>query len=166
MGGGGIALPFLTSGLDGGEWSASRPCRFTPGEIAPSTHWRGGWVGPRAGLDYVEKRKILHLSGFEHRPLSRPCCTQSLYRLSYPGSPSDCASPLTFVMKLMRSPCCLYVAVPPPHIVARQRAIATYIISLFVCVSVSPPPTNILVFCEVCVVSRESRRLVLPTASC
>jgi hypothetical protein len=42
--------------LVGGEWSASRPGRFTPGEIAPSTHWTGGWVGPRAGLDDVEKR--------------------------------------------------------------------------------------------------------------
>jgi hypothetical protein len=28
---------FLTSGLVGGEWSASRPCRFTPGERAPGT---------------------------------------------------------------------------------------------------------------------------------
>jgi hypothetical protein len=24
--------------------------RFTPGERTPSTHWIGGWVGPRAGL--------------------------------------------------------------------------------------------------------------------
>jgi len=28
--------------------------------IEPSgTHWVGGWVGPRAGLDAVAKRKIL-----------------------------------------------------------------------------------------------------------
>jgi hypothetical protein len=26
----GIAAPFLTSALDGAEWPASRPCRFTP----------------------------------------------------------------------------------------------------------------------------------------
>jgi hypothetical protein len=37
---------FLTSALAGGEWSPSRPCRFTP-----STHWIGCWVGPRASLD-------------------------------------------------------------------------------------------------------------------
>jgi hypothetical protein len=43
----------LTSALDGGEWSASRSCRFTP-----STNWIGGWVGPRAGLDATEKNKI------------------------------------------------------------------------------------------------------------
>jgi hypothetical protein len=34
---------FLTSALAGGEWSASRPCRFTSGERAPGTHWIGGW---------------------------------------------------------------------------------------------------------------------------
>jgi hypothetical protein len=33
--------------------------RFTPGERAPGTHWIGGWVGPRAGLDDVEKRKLI-----------------------------------------------------------------------------------------------------------
>jgi hypothetical protein len=46
----------LTSALDGGEWPASRPGRFTPRERAPGTHWIGGWVGPRAGLDAVVKR--------------------------------------------------------------------------------------------------------------
>jgi hypothetical protein len=49
---------FLTSALDGGELSASRPGRFTPGERASDTHWIGGWVGPRAVLDTVVKRKI------------------------------------------------------------------------------------------------------------
>jgi hypothetical protein len=46
---------FLTSALDGIEWSASRTGRFTPGERAPGTHWIGAWVGPRAGLDNMEK---------------------------------------------------------------------------------------------------------------
>jgi hypothetical protein len=48
----------LTSALDGGEWSASRPGRFTPWERAPGTHWIGVWVVPRAILDAVAKRKI------------------------------------------------------------------------------------------------------------
>jgi hypothetical protein len=48
----------LTSALDGGEWSASRPGRFTPRETAPGTHWIGGWVGPRTVLDTEMKRKI------------------------------------------------------------------------------------------------------------
>jgi hypothetical protein len=46
------------SALDGGEWSASRPGHFNPRERAPGTHWIGGWVGPRAVLDAVVKRKI------------------------------------------------------------------------------------------------------------
>jgi hypothetical protein len=29
-----------------------------PRETAPDTHWIGGWVGPRAVLDVVVKRKI------------------------------------------------------------------------------------------------------------
>jgi hypothetical protein len=48
----------LTSALDGGEWSASRPGRFTPKERASGTHWIGGWMGPRAVLDAMVKRKI------------------------------------------------------------------------------------------------------------
>jgi hypothetical protein len=38
-------------------------------------------VGPRAGLDYAERRKILRLPGLELRPLGRPASSQSLYRL-------------------------------------------------------------------------------------
>jgi hypothetical protein len=67
-GSGVTAPPFLTSAIGGGEWSPSRTGCFTPGEIVPGTHWVGGWVGPRAGLDIVEKRIILPLPGFE--PLS------------------------------------------------------------------------------------------------
>jgi hypothetical protein len=48
----------LTSALVGGEWSASCSGLFTPRERAPGTHWIGGWVGPRAVLDAVVKRKI------------------------------------------------------------------------------------------------------------
>jgi hypothetical protein len=70
---------FLTSALVGGEWSTSCPSRFNPGERAPI------WVGPRIGLDDVE-RTILPLAGLELR-LPRPRLTRSqwLYRLSYPG---------------------------------------------------------------------------------
>jgi hypothetical protein len=69
---------FLTSVLVGGEWSASRPCLFTPEERAPDTHWIKGWVGPRAGLDEVEKRKFLTLPGLELRPLGFPARSQSI----------------------------------------------------------------------------------------
>jgi hypothetical protein len=49
----------LISALDGGEWSASRPSRFTPKERDPGAHWIGGWVGPRVVLDAMVKREIL-----------------------------------------------------------------------------------------------------------
>jgi hypothetical protein len=48
----------LTSALERGEWSASRPGRFTSRERTSGTYWTGGWVGPRAVLDVVVKRKI------------------------------------------------------------------------------------------------------------
>jgi hypothetical protein len=66
--------------------SASRPGSFIPGGRALGTPWTGGWVDPRAGLDDVEKRKFLTLLGLELQPLGRPACSQSLYRLRYPGS--------------------------------------------------------------------------------
>jgi hypothetical protein len=53
-----ISTHSLTSALDGGEWSASRIGRFTPRKGVLGTHWIGGWVGPRAVLDAVVKRKI------------------------------------------------------------------------------------------------------------
>jgi hypothetical protein len=39
---GGVEV-FLTSPLLGGESTASRPCRFTPGERLPGTLRIGGW---------------------------------------------------------------------------------------------------------------------------
>jgi hypothetical protein len=66
----------VTSTLVGGEWPASSPARFTSGERAPGTHWIGDWVGPRAGLDDVEKREFLILRRLELRPLGRPAYSQ------------------------------------------------------------------------------------------
>jgi hypothetical protein len=46
--------------------------RFLPPEKEPpGTHWIGGWVGPRTGLDFVEKRNVLPLPGIQPR-LSSP----------------------------------------------------------------------------------------------
>jgi hypothetical protein len=72
---------FLTSALVGSEWSASRPGCSTPG-----THWIGGWVDTRAGLNDMEKKKILTPLGLEFRSLGRPARSQSLYRPRYPSS--------------------------------------------------------------------------------
>jgi hypothetical protein len=48
-----IAQPFFTSALYLGESSVSRP-----GERTPGTHWIGGRVGRKAGVNTVEKREI------------------------------------------------------------------------------------------------------------
>jgi hypothetical protein len=48
---------FLTSAQDGGDWSDSLPGHFTPEERAPGTHWLGGWVGPKVGLDVVANKQ-------------------------------------------------------------------------------------------------------------
>jgi hypothetical protein len=75
----------LTSAVEGGEWSASRPGRaLPPGETAPGTPWTGGWVGPRASLDAEVRGKILCLCRGSNP--GRPVRSQTLHWLSYPGS--------------------------------------------------------------------------------
>jgi hypothetical protein len=56
---------FLTSALVRAKWFALRPCRFTPGERSPTTRWRGVWMGPRAGLNDMEKLTLLTPWGLE-----------------------------------------------------------------------------------------------------
>jgi hypothetical protein len=40
------------------EWSASRPDRFSLGIEPLVPNWLLGWVGPRAGVGAIGKRKI------------------------------------------------------------------------------------------------------------
>jgi hypothetical protein len=60
-----IVPSFLTSALD--EVVSFKPLLLYPPPIPPEqfprTHWKEGWVGPRASLDAVEKRKIFPLPG-------------------------------------------------------------------------------------------------------
>jgi hypothetical protein len=66
--------------------SLKRVVSFTPrplyarGNIQPRTHWIGGWVSPRAGLD-TGKRKSLALA--ENRTPTIQARSPSLYLLSY-----------------------------------------------------------------------------------
>jgi hypothetical protein len=75
----------LTSALDGGEWSASRPSRFTSRERAPGTRWIGGWVGPRAVMEAVVKWTI-PISRRESNPRTPIVQPVALYGLSCHGS--------------------------------------------------------------------------------
>jgi hypothetical protein len=70
---------FSTSALVGGVVSFTPRPLYIPGERAPGTHWIGGWVGPRVGLEDVEKGKFLTLPGLELRSLCRPARGQSLH---------------------------------------------------------------------------------------
>jgi hypothetical protein len=59
-------IPPRISALDGGEWSASSPGHFTPREGTPATHWIGGWVVPRAGINAGgEEKNSQPLPGLE-----------------------------------------------------------------------------------------------------
>jgi hypothetical protein len=50
---------FLTLALLGGECSTAHPRCIISMEEVPSTHWRGGWVDSRAGLDDGVKKNGL-----------------------------------------------------------------------------------------------------------
>jgi hypothetical protein len=79
---GGIAQLFLNLGTRKGcVFSASRPGRLYPRE-RPGTHCTGGWVGPGAGLDRCGKSRPTGI-----RSPDLPACSESLYRLRYPGFP-------------------------------------------------------------------------------
>ena len=69
----------MTTALEGGEGTASRPGALYPRE-RPSTQFTGGWVGPRAGLNRCVKCRPTGI-----RYPDRPARSQSLYRLRYPA---------------------------------------------------------------------------------
>jgi hypothetical protein len=54
---GGTALPFFTSALDEVSGQSHAPASLHPRERASGSHWIRSWVGPRAGLDAMEKGK-------------------------------------------------------------------------------------------------------------
>jgi hypothetical protein len=68
---------FLTSEQAGGKWSTSGPGHFTPG-----THWTGGWLNPRSGLDILEKKNFFHLLRIDHQIILTILTTLSQLRLN------------------------------------------------------------------------------------
>jgi hypothetical protein len=76
-----IELRFLNLGT-GCRWVvASRSGRFTTWEKAPDINWIGGLMGPRAGLDDMEKWKFFTLLRLELQTFGCPARSQSLYQL-------------------------------------------------------------------------------------
>jgi hypothetical protein len=67
-GSGGIDPHFLDLGTSWRLVVSFTPRPLYPGERASGTHWIGGWVDRKAGLDDTEKGKFLTLPGLELRP--------------------------------------------------------------------------------------------------
>jgi hypothetical protein len=57
----------------GTSWSdqAHVPVALSATKFPPCAHWIGGWVGPRTGMDDVERTEKSTLPGFELRSLGR-----------------------------------------------------------------------------------------------
>jgi hypothetical protein len=78
---------FLTSAIDGGEWSASRPDRALPREKDPRYTLDRRLGGPQSWSGKEARGNILYL-----RPGSNPyrslveSVVRHYYRLNYPGS--------------------------------------------------------------------------------
>jgi hypothetical protein len=70
---------FLTSALDGGDWSASRPGRYMPVEALPvRVVYEGGWASGPVWTRGRRERKSLPCSYAEWNP-GRPTHIVSLY---------------------------------------------------------------------------------------
>jgi len=94
IGGVEVQLNFsLTSALEGGVWSASRPGRLYLRE-RPGTHCTGGWVGPGAGLDRCGKSRPTGI-----RSPDLPARSEWLHRLHYSGSTECKMSNINFIRK-------------------------------------------------------------------
>ena len=70
----------LTLELDGGGWSAPRPGRFTPGKDPVPIVQEAGWAPTPVWMGAE------NLSSTGIRCPDRQARSESLYRLSYPGS--------------------------------------------------------------------------------
>jgi hypothetical protein len=79
----GIAPPLLTPALYGANGQLHVPAALPLKERASVIYWVGGWLGFRAGMDAMEKKKI-SCPCRESIP-DHPAHSLSLYRLSYPG---------------------------------------------------------------------------------
>jgi hypothetical protein len=65
-------------------------------------------LGPRTGLDDVERNKTLPLPGLELRPHGHPARSRSLYRVHYPGSLTKTAKKHNLIQAVIL----LYVSSP------------------------------------------------------
>jgi hypothetical protein len=60
---------FFTSALDGVSGQRHAPAALYSWERTPGTHWIGGWVGLRAGLDTEARGNMLFASTGDRTPV-------------------------------------------------------------------------------------------------
>jgi hypothetical protein len=71
-----VSAPFLTLALSGSEEPASYPCHFSVRDPTFDTHYIESWLGFRASVDFMQKRKIFPLLGIESQLVG--CSVSSL----------------------------------------------------------------------------------------
>jgi hypothetical protein len=71
-GSGFIDPQFLDFGTSWGWVVSYTPLPLYPGERAPGTHFIGGWVGPRAGLDDMEENSWPYQDSNSHPSVVQP----------------------------------------------------------------------------------------------
>jgi hypothetical protein len=77
MGSGCIDPHFLDLGTSWRWVVSSTPLPLYPRERVPGTHFVGGWVDPRAGLDHMEKWKFLpHRDSYSRPPIVQPVASR------------------------------------------------------------------------------------------
>jgi hypothetical protein len=89
---------FVLPGLRDKGKSCPCPACFIPRERVPGTHWIGGWVGSRASLDAVVKRKIPRLEPPVIHPVAQCCATdrgefRAYHEIDWLRTDGRCSSP-------------------------------------------------------------------------
>jgi hypothetical protein len=112
-GSGGIAARILDLGTRW-RWVVSfTPRPLYPQRKNPSTHWIGGWEGPRGGLDAVVKRKIP--GPYRDSKPNHPVRSSASYNWAIPAPPDFelnlfiCKTPVFVTQVILRWPLQVHV---------------------------------------------------------
>lgn len=62
----------MTLAVEGGKWTASRPCRLTRKETILRTVWLGGLVSRRSGVGAAVTKKKTLVSAPDMNPVAQP----------------------------------------------------------------------------------------------